>query len=197
MGLFFTYKFKNSIYQAVEDESIPGDAILGQILEVTNQSPIWISVEKLKPASPPKAVNPYYITIGIGLAVVFLGIFVWIFSPDQQNLHPGQSSAGTNSSLNSTTLGQDKLSSAPSRPDIVPPIIQNIEFAKDSSQVTLLVTDDVAVNYQRISILVNGNKHIPFQVLADGRITFEYPGTPVILYVYDMEGHETREKISQ
>jgi len=196
MGLFFTYKFKNSIYQAVEDESIPGDAILEQILEATNQPPLWVSVEKLKPAPPPKTVNPYYITIGIGLAAVFLGLFVWIFSPGQQNLHLGQSSAGTDSSLNSTTLGQDKLSSAPSRPDIVPPIIQNIEFAEDSSQVTLLVTDDVAVNYQRISILVNGNKHIPFEVLADGRITFEYPGTPVILYAYDMEGHETRKKIS-
>lgn len=197
MGLFFKYKFKNSIQQAVEEESIPGDAILAQILDITDQSPVCVSVEELKPASPPRAGRPHYIIIGIGVAAVFLGIFVWISSPGHQNLHPGGSSAGTDSSLISTTLGRlDKQSTAPSRPDIVPPIIQDIEFAKDGSQVTILVKDDVAVNYQRISILVNGNKHVPFEVLKDGRITFEYPGTPVILYVYDMEGHETRQKIS-
>jgi len=188
------YKFKKSIHQAVKEEAVPGDVMLGYILEETNQSPVSLSVEILKPISVPTAGTAHYITIGIGLATVFLGVFISVFSPGRQSQRPGESSAGTNSSFMSDTLTLDELSS---RPDIVPPIIDNIEFDKNTLQVTFSVKDDVAVNYQRISILANGNENIPFEVLEDGRITFEYPGSPVVLYVYDMEGHETRKKISE
>lgn len=189
------YKFKKSIRQAVNEEAVPGDVMLGHILAATNQSPISLPVELLKPISSSKAGTPHYIAIGIGLAAVFLGISILVFLPGRQNKRQEESSAGANSSFTSGTLTSDKPSSL--RPDIVPPIIENIEFDKNTLQVTFSVKDDVAVNYQRISILANGNENISFEVLEDGRITFEYPGSPVILHVYDMEGHETRKKISK
>lgn len=171
MGLFFQYKCKTSIKLAAKEELNSDDAMLQHILKETKQPPVHLSVDELKPDLV-DLTNPLPIRRGVMIAaglIIFFGLILFF-------KRAGEPSANQ--------LG------------IVPPIITDVTFSKNNSEVIFTVNDDTGINFQRLSILANDNQPIPYELLKNGQVRFKYPKSPVMVYVYDRDGHETRQQLS-
>lgn len=180
------YKFNSTIQNSMEQASIPTYDILQRILKSTHNSSMVLNMELLKPTS--KLDKRIYMIGAASILVILLISSILLFRPKPSDTPDKKPIETAKSTPNETPVKTTT--------DLVPPSIKDLRFSDDGNQVSFTIHDDIGIDTSRISILENGTKSIKY-TLTDNQIRFSMPDSPVMVYLYDLDGNETHQTIKQ
>jgi RNA polymerase sigma factor (sigma-70 family) len=181
------HHFKITLEESIKQESIPTYNALQNILKATDQPSVSFDGEILELLTYKKPLKSVYLAGGGGVCIIII-IFLIAFS------HPQPQNTPDNTPTPDVTPSdeQQKITT-----DLVPPSIKNLKFSDDNTQVSFTIYDDIGVDTSRISILEGRTESIAYKLSKDSQISFSMPDAPVTVYLYDLDGNETRQTIKK